>query len=168
MITRTHSRPTISRRGFLGWTWVASLAGLFGQAGAALLQYFTPRVEPGTFGNTVVVGSPDEFEPGTVTYIRQGRFYISRLEDGGLLALWQRCPHLGCKVAAREDDGQFYCPCHDSSFTRRGEVINGPALRPLDLFPISLQDGKLVVDTSRRIERSAFEAAQAFFPEPEA
>lgn len=153
----------ITRRMFLGWTWGASLVGLFGQAAAGLFQFFAPRVEPGAFGSTVEIGTPEEFDAGTVTYIRQGRFYVSRLEDGGILAIWQRCTHLGCTV--RQEDGQFFCPCHDSSFARQGEVIHGPAPRPLDLFPVSLQDGKLVVDTSQTIERNAFEASQAFYPD---
>jgi cytochrome b6-f complex iron-sulfur subunit len=155
----------LSRRTFLGLTWAASFVGLVGQAGAALFQYFKPRIVVGNFGGAVVVGTPDEFAPGTVTYFRKGRFYVSRLEDGGLLAMFQRCPHLGCTVPWREDHGQFQCPCHDSSFTRRGEVIDGPSPRPLDLFPMSLQEGKLVVDTSRHIQRDRFEASQAFFPE---
>ena len=158
-------QKSLTRRTFLGWTWMASIVGLFGQVGAALFQYLTPRVAPGAFGGAVVVGDPEEFEPGTVTYVRKGRFYISRLEDGGVLAMFQRCPHLGCTVPWREEAGQFRCPCHDSSFTRQGEVVNGPSPRPLDLFPVSLQDGKLVVDTGRPIQRDAFEASQAFFPE---
>jgi len=155
----------ITRRTFLGLTWTASLVGLFGQIGAALYQYLTPPVAPGGFGAMVEAGSPEDFAPGTVTYVRQGRFYLARLEDGGILALWQRCPHLGCTV--REIEGQFYCPCHNSAFTPQGEVVNGPAPRPLDLFAVSLQEGKLVVDTSNPIQREAFEASQAFFPPDE-
>ena len=158
----------LTRRAFLSWTWTASLAGLAGQAGWGVFQYITPRLAPGTFGAAIEVGAPGDFAPGTVTYFRQGRFYISRLEDGGLLALWQRCPHLGCTVPWRETAGAFACPCHDSAFTRTGEVINGPAPRPLDLFPISLLDGQLVVDTGQRLEREAFDIAQAFFPPTEA
>jgi cytochrome b6-f complex iron-sulfur subunit len=153
----------MTRRTFLGLAWTASLVGLFGQVGVALYQYLTPRVEPGSFGATVEAGSPEDFAPGTITYIRQGRFYIARLEEGGLLALWQRCPHLGCTV--RQTEGQFFCPCHNSAFTLRGEVANGPSPRPLDLFPLSLQEGKLMVDTGKPIQREAFEASQAFFPD---
>lgn len=163
--TPTIKSHSLTRREFLGWTWAASLAGLFGQAGLALFQFLRPRRTPGGFGSEVVAGSPEEFEPGTVSHVRQGRFYISRLEDGGMLALWQRCTHLGCTVPWREDEGQFHCPCHSSIFNRQGEVVGGPAPRPMDFFPITVKDGKLVVDTGRPTERQQFEASQAFYTE---
>jgi cytochrome b6-f complex iron-sulfur subunit len=158
------AQKKVSRRDFLGWAWAVSLVGLFGQAGMALLNFFKPRVQPGAFGGEVVAGALEEFQPGTVSYVRRGRFYVSRLEDGGVLAMWQRCTHLGCTVPWREDEGQFHCPCHSSLFNRQGEVTGGPAPRPLDLFPVSLKDGDLVVDTSRPIERQQFDASQAFLP----
>ena len=154
----------MSRRQFLGWAWAASLVGLFGQAGAAMFSFFKPRLEPGAFGGEIVAGALEEFQPGTVSYVRQGRFYISRLEDGGVLAMWQRCTHLGCTVPWRQDEGQFHCPCHSSLFNRQGEVIGGPAPRPLDIFPVTLKDGDLMVDTSRPIERQGFDTSQVFFP----
>ena len=164
MVTNVKLQQKMDRREFLGWLWSASLVGLFGQATVALFQFFKPRVEPGAFGGEVVAGALEEFQPGTVGYIRQGRFYVSRLEDGGVLALWQRCTHLGCVVPWREDEGQFHCPCHSSLFNRKGEVIGGPAPRPLDIFPLSLKDGNLVVDTQHPISRERFDPSQAFYP----
>jgi cytochrome b6-f complex iron-sulfur subunit len=158
------ARRTLSRRQFLGVAWGASLAGLFGQAGGALLVYFRPRVEAGAFGSRIVAGAVSEFAPNSVSHIARGRFFISRLDDGGLLALWHRCTHLGCTVPWREDEGQFHCPCHSSLFNRRGEVVGGPAPRPLTLFPIELVDGNVVVDTSRPIERDRFDTAQVTHP----
>lgn len=164
MRNETESGRGLTRREFVGWLWGAALVGLFGQGGAALLQFLKPRVVPGTFGGEVVAGTLEEFEPGTVSYVQQGRFYVSRLEDGGVLALWQRCTHLGCTIPWRADEQQFHCPCHSSLFNRQGEVVGGPAPRPLDLFPVSLRDGKLVVDTGRPIERDEFQAEQVFRP----
>ncbi|MEK7324919.1 MAG: Rieske 2Fe-2S domain-containing protein [Chloroflexota bacterium] len=164
MVTNAKSQQKLNRREFLGWMWGASLVGLFGQAAAALLQFFKPRVKPGDFGGEVIAGVLEEFQPGTMSYVRQGRFFVSRLEDGGVLALWQRCTHLGCTVPWREDEGQFHCPCHSSLFNTKGEVTGGPAPRPLDIFPVKLQDGNLIVDTSRPTERQAFDSSQAFYP----
>jgi len=163
MAANPKAQTGLTRRGFLGWAFGISLVGLFGQAGVALLQFFKPRAAPGSFGGDVVAGVPEEFAPGTVNYVQKGRFYVSRLEDGGVLALWQRCTHLGCTVPWREDEGQFHCPCHSSLFNRQGEVTGGPAPRPLDLFPVSLRDGDLVVDTSRPLEREAFDPSQVFY-----
>lgn len=164
MAVSPKAQKEISRRRFLGFAFGVSLVGLVGQAGVALLQFFKPRSEPGVFGSEVVAGAVEEFAPGTVSYIQKGRFYISRLEDGGVLAMWQRCTHLGCTVPWREDEGQFHCPCHSSLFNRNGEVTGGPAPRPLDLFPVRLQDGNLVVDTGQPVERETFDASQVFYP----
>lgn len=150
----------MDRRQFLGWAWGVSLVGLFGQAGAALLQFLKPRAEASGFGSRVVAGRVEEFRPGTVSHVQKGRFYLSRLDDGSLLALWHRCTHLGCTVPWREDEGQFHCPCHSSLFNTVGEVLGGPAPRPLDIFPIEIVNGEIVVDTGKPIERTRFEPSQ--------
>jgi len=157
---RTDQKKDLSRRKFLNIAWGFSLVGLFGQAGSALLNFFKPRIESGAFGSKVTAGQVDEFQPGTVSHVQKGRFYISRLEDGGMLALWQKCTHLGCTVPWREDEHQFHCPCHSSIYTPDGEVISGPAPRPLDLFPIEIVDGSVVVDTGHPITRDQVDPSQ--------
>jgi cytochrome b6-f complex iron-sulfur subunit len=112
----------------------------------------------------VVAGQLGEFEPGKVSHISKGRFYITRLEDGGLVALWQRCTHLGCTIPWSENESTFLCPCHSSVFNPVGEVMSGPAPRPMDLFPIELVEGQVVVDTGQAIERQAFDPAQVVYP----
>jgi len=161
MATKLSSERAINRRQFLAWAWGVSLAGLFGQAGVALLQFFRPRLDAGGFGGDIAAGTIEEFEPGSVNYILRGRVYISRLEDGGFLAMWQRCTHLGCTVPWREEEGLFHCPCHSSLFNTKGEVLGGPAPRPLDIFPIEIVDGDVLVDTSTPIERDRFDPSQA-------
>ena len=149
-----------SRRDFLKVVWVASLVGLFGQFGVALFNFFRPRQESGAFGTKVNAGRVDEFQPGTVSHVQKGRLYISRLEDGGFLALWHRCTHLGCTVPWREEEGLFHCPCHSSIFTPVGEVVSGPAPRPMDIFPIEVVGGTIFVDTSNPIQREKFDPSQ--------
>lgn len=165
MIRNEKSKKGVSRRTFLGWAWATSIFGLFGQAGNALFQFIKPRIQPGAFGSKVIAGQVDEFAPGTVNHIQMGRFYVSRLEDGSFLALWHRCTHLGCTVPWRESEGRFNCPCHSSIFNTRGEVISGPAPRPLDAFPIEIVDGQLVVDTGNPIQRDQFDPSQTTKPE---
>jgi cytochrome b6-f complex iron-sulfur subunit len=149
-----------SRRQFLGAGLAVSLTALLGQAGISLLNFFKPRIEPGAFGGIVVAGQVDEFEPGTVSHVLGGRCYISRLEDGGFLALWQRCTHLGCTIPWREAEGRFNCPCHSSIFDTVGDVISGPAPRPMDLFSIEIIDDQVLVDTGEPIRRESFEPSQ--------
>ncbi len=157
-------KPTspITRRGFLGAVWAVSLLGLVGQAGAALYEFFQPRILPGGFGGKVIAGRPTEFKKNSVAYVQAGHFYLVRLDDGGYLALWQRCTHLGCTVPWRKDEKQFHCPCHSSLYNIKGEVIGGPAPRALDLFPMQLVNGNLVVDTGQPIQREKYDPSQAF------
>jgi cytochrome b6-f complex iron-sulfur subunit len=157
---RFDSKSRFDRRQFLGIAWAGALVGLVGQAGAALLQFIKPRIEPGSFGSRVVAGEVGEFQPGTVSHIQIGRCYLARLEDGGMIVLWHRCTHLGCTVPWREDEGQFHCPCHSSIFNMVGEVISGPAPRPLDMFPIEIENGQIVVDTGRPIQRDQYDPSQ--------
>jgi cytochrome b6-f complex iron-sulfur subunit len=161
MTSNPNVQVEVTRRKFLGLALGGSLVALFGQAGVALLQFFQPRIDAGAFGGKVAAGQIDEFQPGTVSHITKGRFYISRLEDGGLLALWQRCTHLGCTVPWRDDEGQFHCPCHSSLFNNKGEVIGGPAPRPLDIFPVEIVNEQVIVDTGQPIEREKWDPSQA-------
>ena len=160
---RTDSK--INRRKFLGVAWGVATVGLFGQAGLALYQFLRPLSGRGEFGGVVVAGNIDEFPPGTVTYILKGRFYIVRLEDGGVLALWQRCTHLGCTIPWREAQGMFICPCHSSLFNRVGVVVDGPAPRPMDYFMVSMIEDELMVDTSTPLTRQEFDESQVYYPE---
>ncbi len=71
-----------------------------------------------------------------------------------LLALWRKCPHLGCQVPEPCDDvRRFQCRCHGSTFNIVGEKMKvGPASRGMDRFPVSIDTaGVVIVDTSQRI-----------------
>ena len=98
------------------------------------LRYFSPRVAEGEFGSVFNLGSADQYPPGSVTPFENGRFYLVRLQDSGLMAMYYRCSHLGCTVPYEPATGRFVCPCHGSEFSTDGEVLNEPAPRPLDLF----------------------------------
>lgn len=58
-----------------------------------------------------------------------------RDEDGKLHAVSSRCTHLGCQVAWNAAERSWDCPCHASRFTVDGEILNGPATRPLPPRP---------------------------------
>jgi cytochrome b6-f complex iron-sulfur subunit len=158
-----------TRRGllaFFGWTTMA-LVGL--QAVVAFLIFFWPR-KTGTFGSKVSVGSPTDFKVGDVKYFVEGKFYLSRVEEG-FMALYQRCPHVGCTVPWRPEfelpnvapgvKGLFRCPCHGSTYLRNGQIIFGPAPRPMDYMKITNEGGKLFVDTSQIKKRPKWEPSQA-------
>jgi cytochrome b6-f complex iron-sulfur subunit len=163
VIRHQDENKAYSRRQFLGAGLAASFVALLGQAGVALFDFFKPRIKPGSFGSVVNAGQVDEFEPGSVSHILGGRCYITRLEDGGFLALWQRCTHLGCTIPWQEAEGEFNCPCHSSIFNPVGEVLSGPAPRPMDLFPIEIVDSEILVNTGEPIQRDDFEPSQVTY-----
>jgi cytochrome b6-f complex iron-sulfur subunit len=150
---------SITRRRFLGLAWVAALFALIGQVGAALVTFMRPRIKPGAFGTKIKAGRVNEFAVGSIAHVQTGKFYISRL-DSGFLAMWQRCPHLGCTVPWIEEEDRFNCPCHSGIFDKKGEVVAGPPPRPLDLFPIEIVDGEVFVDTGQVIQRNRFDESQ--------
>ena len=73
--------------------------------------------------------------------------------DGGILALYQKCPHLGCRVPECGTSQWFECPCHGSQYNRVGEKRGGPAPRGMDRFAMSIgSDGSLTVDTGAIVQ----------------
>lgn len=150
------------RRSFLKAAWIGLGLAALGEAAVVVASFLKPRRErekadaPGLF----VAGPLDAFATGSVTAFPAGRFYLVRLADGGLLALSRQCTHLGCSVPWDEAKGRFVCPCHASSFDVRGEVLSAPAPRPLDVFPVRVENGVVKVDLSAPQRRSAFDPSQ--------
>jgi len=69
------------------------------------------------------------------------------MEKYGLVALYQRCVHLGCRVPFCQSSQWFECPCHGSKYNRVGEKKAGPAPRGLDRFHFTVDGGQVKVDT---------------------
>lgn len=156
------ARP--DRRRFLNLTWKVLGVALVAEAGWTSYDLLVPRPSGG-FGGLVEAGPVEAFPEGTVQYFLQGRFYVSSVE-GKLLALYQKCPHLGCRVPFCDRSMQFECPCHGSIYTMKGEYVAGPAPRGLDRFPIAIREGKVVVDTGTIIEGPA-RGVLTMSPEPQ-
>ncbi len=155
-------RPVFSRRVFvLGGFWSGLILAIVGLAGPSF-DFIYPRNVKG-FGGPIPV-TPDRIpaEGADPKRIFEGRFWLLNLKPGttpngeetpgGLLALWQKCPHLGCTVPWRSDfsfrgtKGWFRCPCHGSTYTRAGGVlVEGPAPRPMDVFPLRVEDNLGIV-----------------------
>ena len=143
----------VSRRDFLNLAIGAAGTLALVETGGVVLSFFSPRITEGEFGGVVEAGKIDTFPVGSVTPFTQGRFYLIRMLDGGFLALYRKCTHLGCAVPWNPAEGRFVCPCHASAFETDGTVINPPAPRPLDRFAVSIADGIVKVDTSTPIQR---------------
>jgi cytochrome b6-f complex iron-sulfur subunit len=155
----------MSRRGFFG-----RILGLgFGVAlldfGALSLAFLWPNPKGGFGGKVPVPKSLPEIKAELAAtrqpfYFAPGRFYLvpyeiagspyekAGLVAGGLMALYQRCVHLGCKVPFCVTSQWFECPCHGSKYNKAGEYKLGPAPRGLDRFPLVLEEDTVVVDTT--------------------
>ena len=73
---------------------------------------------------------------------------ISGMESG-VVAMYQKCPHLGCRVPQCPSSQWFECPCHGSQYNRVGEKKGGPAPRGMDHFAVTVSSGgDVIVDTS--------------------
>ena len=86
------------------------------------------------FGDRVVKrGSVDDIAPGEGRIVGAGlgQRAAYRDDDGTLHELSARCTHLGCIVNWNSAERTWDCPCHGSRFAATGEVIEGPAVRPL-------------------------------------
>jgi cytochrome b6-f complex iron-sulfur subunit len=68
--------------------------------------------------------------------------------ESGINALYQKCPHLGCRVPNCVSSQWFECPCHGSQYNRVGEKKGGPAPRGMDRFGVLVSAGVVTVDTS--------------------
>jgi cytochrome b6-f complex iron-sulfur subunit len=160
-------RP-VSRREFFRRSLLASI-GLFGaQFGVASLAFLWPNLRGG-FGAVIDLGlSPQDVKDQISSdrqpfYFGAGRFYLVNYtgddQEGvyegligeGLMALYQKCVHLGCRVPFCEASQWFECPCHGSKYNRAGEYRDGPAPRGMDRFAVTVQDGTVRVDTSQRV-----------------
>jgi cytochrome b6-f complex iron-sulfur subunit len=156
-----------SRRSFLSKLWIGLGLVALAEAVAVVFAFLrSNKSKPrGVDSHAMVTaGVVDKFEANSVTAFVRGRFYLARLEDGGFLALSSKCTHLGCTVPWVEKELKFACPCHGSVYDITGAVINPPAPRPLDIYPISIENNIVKVDTAKPIKRDQFKISQVVNP----
>jgi cytochrome b6-f complex iron-sulfur subunit len=160
----------LQRRTIFRWAGWSAIMLLLAQWSAGFVGFFTPK-KVGAFGGEISAGAVTDFQVGEVKVIQEGKFYISRVPQG-VLALWWKCPHLGCTVPWKPDDpsmdqlqskGRFNCPCHGSIYDRFGQIIQGPAPRPMDLFPSEVRDGKIFVtaNPTKAVTRAVADGSDA-------
>jgi cytochrome b6-f complex iron-sulfur subunit len=166
----------VTRRQFFNRSIVAMMGLSISGFGAAVLAFLWPTLSGG-FGTTISVGRVDDIlasirDTREPFYVAEGRFYLNPFPSGavsaaqavysdavipgmeaGVVAIYQKCPHLGCRVPWCDTSQWFECGCHGSQYSRVGEWKGGPAPRGMDLFPVNVADGGVVsVDTSLVVE----------------
>lgn len=161
----------VSRREFFRKSLIGSLLVYGAQFGGATVAFLWPNVKGG-FGSVIMAGNLSDIQSEIADsrqpfYVGSGRFYLVNYDgrptggvdyelDGvaaeGLMPLYQRCVHLGCRVPYCISSGWFECPCHGSKYNGAGEYAIGPAPRGLDRFRIEVTAaGDVMVDTSQVI-----------------
>lgn len=75
--------------------------------------------------------------------------WVVKTGEGKAVAFTPQCPHLGCIYHWEEQrEGQppaFVCPCHASAFSSKGEVLGGPAPRPLDQYETRIEGNMVLI-----------------------
>ena len=143
----------VNRRGFV----VAVVYGLGSIMAAALglpallYLFLPPRVRKETdwvdAGNlsrldlkqpTEVTFRRNSVDGWKVTSVKENAWVV-RTSENEVVAFSPWCTHLGCAYHWEDRKQQFVCPCHNSAFDLNGNVVTGPAPRPLDRFPVKLE-----------------------------
>lgn len=114
-------------------------ASLSGCAGAT---YVTPALLP---DGSLLVATGDVSEKGEAFLQARGmeRPVYLRRSESGWTAVLASCTHRGCQPEPVGD--RLVCPCHGSEFGFGGEVLAGPADRPLPRYDVIEEDDRLIV-----------------------
>ena len=167
----TAPRP-VSRREFFRRSLIASVLLYAAQFGGATIAFLWPSLKGG-FGSVINAGKINDIKSaiqqgqGQPVYSGTGRFYVvayngkpsgdidyetEGVSAQGIMPLYQRCVHLGCRVPYCSQSQWFECPCHGSKYNSAGEYKLGPAPRGMDRFHVEVtSSGDVMVDTSEVI-----------------
>jgi Rieske Fe-S protein len=79
----------------------------------------------------------EKLPPGEPLHVPNAGAWLFRAVNGSeILALDDRCPHLGCRPRWNEEAQLYQCPCHGSEFDREGNLKRGPAARGMSRLGI--------------------------------
>jgi cytochrome b6-f complex iron-sulfur subunit len=161
----------VTRRQFMNRGVLAAVGFAAATFGAGMLAFLWPTKSVG-FGGKVPAGKLDDilaqvndtkapyYVPLARTYIqpypkedipKAEKVYPASVIKGmesGIVALYQKCVHLGCRVPWCQSAQWFECPCHGSKYSRVGEKRDGPAPRGLDRWLVTVDGGSVTIDTS--------------------
>jgi cytochrome b6-f complex iron-sulfur subunit len=162
----------VTRRQFFNRALTATFGSFLAIQGLYYLAFFWPKLTGG-FGADIDAGAVSDLQTqvyasdGSVLplFIPEAKAYLvpapaklsdqfagKNVEAEGLMALFQRCVHLGCRVPWCATSKGFECPCHGSKYDSIGEYFAGPAPRNLDRFQIEIQGSNLVIKTGTIIQ----------------
>ena len=169
----------LSRRQLMRTALGAGIGLWLLEVSAGTIGFIWPNLAGG-FGAPIRIGTLDDvklenttlpIDEGFPAYYANSRAFVILIDpaqqrfvggedttgDGTALnvrALYQRCPHLGCKPNPCLRNFWLECPCHGSRYDRLGVKADGaqfgPAPRGMDRFSISVDgEGALTIDTGK-------------------
>ena len=162
----------VNRRQFLNRALLGVSGFSAGVLGIGILGFLWPTGSSG-FGGKIDAGNIDDIlgqisDKRTPFYVPLAKTYLNPYPknalpaakkvasykpvlpgyEEGLVALYQRCVHLGCRVPWCLSSQWFECPCHGSKYNAVGEKRDGPAPRGLDRFTLTVSGGgEVTIDT---------------------
>ncbi len=175
----------VTRRQFFNRSITALFGFFLAFNGLAYLAFFWPKLSGG-FGADIDAGPITDLEVQVFTsdgavlplFVPEARAYLvpapetlsaqfegKSVEAGGLMALFQRCVHLGCRVPWCSPSQGFECPCHGSKYNAVGEYFGGPAPRNLDRFVVELVGNNFIIKTGSIIQTPRAPTLSAKYPQ---
>jgi len=175
----------VSRRQFFNRALTATFGSFLAIFGLNSLAFFWPRLTGG-FGADINAGPVTDLSrqvfasDGSVLplFIPEARAYLvpapdqlseqfagQGVEAGGLMALFQRCVHLGCRVPWCATSQGFECPCHGSRYNAVGEYFAGPAPRNLDRFSVEVDGANFIIKTGTIIQTPRAPSKSVVYPQ---
>ncbi len=168
----------VTRRQFLNRGVIAMMGLSIAAFGTAIIGFLWPS-SSGGFGSKINLGkvtdlAADVTKGNGFLYKPEGRLWITNYPSSalakaeqvyapavlnsmkaGLAVMYQKCPHLGCRVPSCASSQWFECPCHGSQYNQAGEKKGGPAPRGMDRFGTEVTGGNLIVNTGQVIQGPA-------------
>jgi menaquinol-cytochrome c reductase iron-sulfur subunit len=150
----------LNRRDFMK-TATGAIAGLItvGMAIPAVAYIVGPALKKNETEEWIALGSASKVEIGTPTLFKtkierqtgwilnvsEVSVYVVTEDGREYVAMSNTCTHLGCRVRWITDQDQFFCPCHNATFDKDGQVVAGPPPRPLDRYEVKVEDDQLYI-----------------------
>ncbi|MBI5251503.1 MAG: Rieske 2Fe-2S domain-containing protein [Desulfomonile tiedjei] len=133
---------SLDKRAFLKVValWLFGAIGMFFAWGAVRFAFFSAgKTRVREFSSEVL----HKMEPGVPLHLPEPAAWLLKNTDGTLVALDDRCTHLGCRQKWNPDRKLFECPCHGSEFDSEGSVKRGPATRPIEKLTVSVESDRI-------------------------
>ena len=144
---------TFAAAGFVAFLWPTGAAGFGGKINVGKMDDVLTGIENGSgfFYNATAKSWITPYPSEALPKAKAVAAYAPVLAtmELGIAVLYQKCPHLGCRVPSCVSSQWFECPCHGSQYNHVGEKKGGPAPRGMDRFIATMSSsGDVVVDTS--------------------